>query len=132
MHRLQLRGSGLDAPTHGALYATAVLRVRRAALRFSIPLGLLLSTLVNGCVTPTPAHAGSIPAVPATATWPASDVPSLLTYQLNQFADLSGKTTEVKAFGATGDGSTDDPAAIQSAINAANNGTLHFPAGVFV
>jgi hypothetical protein len=59
-------------------------------------------------------------------------VPSLLTYQLNQFADLSGKTTEVKAFGATGDGSTDDTAAIQSAINAANNGTLHFPAGVFV
>jgi Pectate lyase superfamily protein len=102
------------------------------SLRWSVPLGILVALLVNGSGGPAPARASGTPVVPATATWPAGDVPSLLTYELDQFADLSGKTTEVKAFGATGDGATDDTAAVQAAIHAANGGTLHFPAGVFV
>jgi parallel beta-helix repeat protein len=39
---------------------------------------------------------------------------------------------DVKAFGAKGDGSTDDTAAIQAAATAAQNATLFFPPGTYV
>lgn len=38
----------------------------------------------------------------------------------------------VKAYGATGNGSTDDTAAIQACLNAASNGTVYFPPGTYV
>jgi parallel beta-helix repeat protein len=45
-----------------------------------------------------------------------------------------GQVFDVKTYGAVGDGSTDDTAAIQSAITAASatGGTVFFPPGVFV
>jgi hypothetical protein len=44
-----------------------------------------------------------------------------------------GKLVNVKEFGATGNGLSDDTAAIQAAINAAGAGTtIRFPAGVYV
>lgn len=50
-------------------------------------------------------------------------------------ADMLGTTFNVKSFGATGDGVTDDTAAIQAAIDAANaakGGTVFVPAGVYL
>ncbi len=48
--------------------------------------------------------------------------------------DNGGQVFNVKEYGAVGDGSTDDTAAIQSAITAASatGGTVFFPPGVFV
>jgi len=47
----------------------------------------------------------------------------------NYFADV----LNVKDFGATGDGSTDDTAAIQAALTAAGaNGTINIPAGTYL
>jgi len=50
------------------------------------------------------------------------------------FERLSGGTFNVKNYGATGDGTTDDAAAIQAAINAASSaggGIVFFPQGVY-
>jgi len=47
-------------------------------------------------------------------------------------AAVGAGVVNVKAYGATGDGVTDDTAAINAAINAAaGTGTVHFPSGVF-
>lgn len=45
--------------------------------------------------------------------------------------DAGGQVFNVKAYGAAGNGSTDDTAAIQAAINAARAGTVYFPAGIY-
>lgn len=44
---------------------------------------------------------------------------------------LGASGVDVTAYGATGNGSTDDTAAIQKAINAANGQGVYFPAGVY-
>lgn len=44
----------------------------------------------------------------------------------------SGSETNVKMFGAKGDGTTDDTEAIQSAIDASGGGTVSFPPGTYV
>src|SRR5207248_4356964 len=72
------------------------------------------------------------PTVPATQRWAASDVPSLRTYALGQFADLSGSSTSIKTFGAVGDGSHDDTSAFAAGVNQVRNGTLYVPAGTYV
>jgi Pectate lyase superfamily protein len=48
--------------------------------------------------------------------------------------DIGGAVFNVKAYGAKGDGSTDDTTAIQAAITAAavNGGTVRFPTGTFI
>jgi len=51
------------------------------------------------------------------------------------FLDKGGAVFNVKAYGATGDGTTPDTAAIQSAINAAvsaGGGVVYFPAGSYL
>jgi Pectate lyase superfamily protein len=45
--------------------------------------------------------------------------------------DAGGEVFDVKAYGATGNGTTDDTAAIQAAISAAGAGTVYFPAGTY-
>tara|TARA_R110000868_G_scaffold383325_1_gene650256 strand:+ start:29 stop:1543 length:1515 start_codon:yes stop_codon:yes gene_type:complete len=42
------------------------------------------------------------------------------------------QTVSVKDFGAVGDGTTNDTAALQDAINASTGGVLYFPAGVYL
>ena len=55
------------------------------------------------------------------------------TYSNNLFVKGPSPWFDVKAYGAKGDGSTDDTAAIQSAINAVgwNGGTVFFPPGSY-
>ncbi len=51
-----------------------------------------------------------------------------------QVQDKGGQVYNVKAYGAVGNGSTDDTAAVQSAIdaaNTANGGTVYFPAATY-
>jgi len=93
-----------------------------------------LLALARGVSAPVPVvtAAPSTPIVSATRTWPRLDVPSLLNYELGQFADLSGRTVNVREYGARGDGATNDTAAVQSAINAGNGGTVYFPSGIYV
>ncbi len=57
-------------------------------------------------------------------------------YSGNIFSNLSNQVTNVRNYGATGDGSTDDTAAIQSAFDQAfsdsDNAHIHFPPGQYV
>jgi len=46
--------------------------------------------------------------------------------------DWGGQVYNVLAYGATGNGSTDDTAAVQAAINAAGTGCVLFPAGTYL
>ena len=46
-------------------------------------------------------------------------------------SDLSGRSVNVKDYGAAGNGSTDDTTAVQNAINAVGAGTLIFPTGTY-
>lgn len=47
--------------------------------------------------------------------------------------DKGGQVFNVKAYGAKGDGTTDDTSAIQSALNAApSGGTVYMPAGIYI
>jgi hypothetical protein len=48
------------------------------------------------------------------------------------YSMIEGAPVNVLDFGAVGDGVTDDSVAIQAAIDAAGNGTLIFPAGVYL
>src|SRR5688572_14834729 len=58
-------------------------------------------------------------------------VQSGTTRQLN-LADIRGSVVNVKNYGATGDGTTNDQAAIQAAVTAAGNGgCVYFPSGVY-
>src|SRR2546423_2836921 len=97
---------------------------------------LLISLLVVGLACSRPAGGASAtapaPLVGATPTWPRLDVPTLLNYELAQFEDLSRRTLSVKDYGAKGDGFTEDTAAVQNAVNAANGGTLYFPPGTYI
>jgi polygalacturonase len=43
---------------------------------------------------------------------------------------IENAPVNVKDFGATGDGSTDDTSAIQAAVTAAANKSLYIPAGI--
>ena len=65
---------------------------------------------------------------------PGSGIPkSDLASAVQTTLDTATPTYNVKAYGATGDGSTDDTSAIQSAINAASaGGTVLIPTGTFV
>lgn len=52
-----------------------------------------------------------------------------------QVVDKGGEVYNVKAYGATGDGATDDSTAVAAAITAATNangGTIYFPAGTYL
>lgn len=55
------------------------------------------------------------------------------THKAFAATDKGGQVFNVKAYGATGDGATDDSTAIQNAINAADNGGLvFFPQGTYI
>lgn len=73
----------------------------------------------------TSAGATSADAVDYTAPLPAAVVRST--------ADRLAEVLSVKDFGATGDGSSDDTAAVQAALDAVPDagGTVHFPAGTY-
>jgi hypothetical protein len=60
------------------------------------------------------------------------DLAGLLSSQLGQFADLTGRVLDVRDFGARGDGVSDDTAAVRGALAAANGATLLFPAGTYL
>jgi parallel beta-helix repeat protein len=68
---------------------------------------------------------------PAIAVIPTPTTPPATTSTVN---DNRGQVFDVKTYGAVGDGSTDDTAAIRSAITAASatGGVVFFPPGVFV
>jgi len=63
----------------------------------------------------------------------ASQLPPVIN--LSAIEDKGGQVFNVRAYGAKGDGTTNDTAAVQAAINAANTaggGTVYFPAGTYL
>lgn len=61
------------------------------------------------------------------------DVTKLLNYEEQIATPMAQIATNVKSFGAKGDGVTDDTTAIQNAINSlSNGGVLYIPAGTYV
>lgn len=52
--------------------------------------------------------------------------------QGSQWFGLSGEVVNVKEFGATGDGATNDTTAIAAAFTAAGSGRVYFPAGTYL
>lgn len=64
----------------------------------------------------------------------AQTVTGAKTYNINTLYDKGSMVFNVRAYGATGNGSTDDTAAIQSAVDAAHTaggGTVWFPNGTY-
>ena len=74
---------------------------------------------------PTPGTPGRIVRV-------TDNVRGLWMDQGVQWFGLNGEMANVKEFGATGNGTTDDTAAIQAAINAAGTGMVFFPQGNYL
>jgi hypothetical protein len=63
---------------------------------------------------------------------PLSDLDSAVSTKINQAVRQGDLTINVKDYGATGDGSTDDTQAIQAALNACTQGgTVLIPAGAY-
>lgn len=83
----------------------------------------------NSQITHTP-PAGPLPYTYTFASG-SSNVPFAST--VSSVADAGGQVFNVKAYGAKGDGITDDTASVQAAITAAcaKGGTLYFPQGVY-
>jgi hypothetical protein len=66
----------------------------------------------------------------AIAAWPSR----ALSQTMGTFLDQGGAVFNVKAYGATGNGTTNDSASVQNAINAAvsaGGGMVYFPAGTY-
>jgi hypothetical protein len=61
----------------------------------------------------------------------AETITGAKTFNAGTLLDKGNQVFNVKAYGAVGDGTTDDTAAIQAAITAMSGGTLFFPAGTY-
>ncbi len=61
----------------------------------------------------------------------AETITGAKTFNAGTLLDKGNQVFNVKAYGAVGDGTTDDTAAIQAAITAMTGGTLFFPAGTY-
>lgn len=65
----------------------------------------------------------------------ANSVLTTNSYGATKIYDLGGEVYDVKAYGAAGDGTTNDTTALQAAIDACQNsthgGTIYFPPGVY-
>lgn len=66
-----------------------------------------------------------------TGATPPVSLPGTTTFTGDVYFKSGRPWVDVRAFGALGDGTTDDTAAIQSAINAAPGGIVFFPPGVY-
>lgn len=98
------------------------------------------ATLSSGAITVTKTNGAAFAASATTNTTNATNISSgtlsasrLPTiYTQNVFFKTGSPWFDVKAYGAVGDGATDDTAAIQAAINAAvSGGVIYFPLGVY-
>jgi hypothetical protein len=82
--------------------------------------------------TPLPAAKSDIvPVSDPTRQWSASDGNFVFQALGDIRSAIGNQAVNVLSFGATGNGSTDDTAAIQAAINATSGRTLYFPKGIY-
>ena len=99
-------------------------------LNLVTPTSATTSFVVGGADKLTVANAAITANVPVTL--PANPTANLQAAP-KQYVDARVRQFNVKLFGATGNGTTDDTAAIQSCITAAGVGnTVYFPAGTYI
>lgn len=119
-------------PTGDGAEHTGLPRSRRDLILAGVA-GAVGATVGAGLIpSPAGAVAGDTVHIDQTTTGSGGTTALLSTTLQTALHDAGGQVFDVRAFGAAGDGSTDDTTAIAAAQTAAGSGCVYFPPGTYV